>query len=329
MKSRFLYSYHTGKGCLLSSYEVNSLKDVPTVKFSKSFPETRLALTAAVCILAGLILSVAGHAELPARLQEKQKIFSEAYQLIQKKDFAPALGLLQANIAAHPDAPNIDYEYVWALVCLAELGRFEEMPAYYRFVRSRYQGMVHDPVTDLRRDWTARLTGIGAKLRAKKEDERAARTLEALAEIDRATSGSQDDAKMPFADRIPRTPTILEYPLVSIGTPEGDFTIVASREQFLAAPSWKSPEEPLPLSFREAMSRAEAYVHAKGFPKARAESATLTRRTGLPGCWYFSVKLTGEERKAMSPSLKSLVVLLDGTVVEARKGVHHTKYEGE
>jgi tetratricopeptide (TPR) repeat protein len=295
----------------------------------KLSPRTRRVLAPAVCMLAGLILSAATHAELPANLQEKQKKFSEAYQLIKKKDFAPALGILQANIAAYPDAPNIDYEYVWALVCLAELERYEEMPAYYQLVRSRYQGMVHDPITDLRRDWTARLTGIGAKLRAVENNERAAKALDALVEIDRLEPVSQTGSVRPFASRMPKIPKILEYPLVGMGSPEGNFTIVVSRDQFLSTPTWKSPAEPLPVSFREAISRAEEYAAEKGFAKARANSATLTRLDDLPGCWYFHVSLQGNARETLKFPLSSLVVLMDGAVVEARHGTHLVKYEGE
>jgi|GEM_PF-3541651 len=94
-------------------------------------------------------------------IEDRQKInkgrFDIAYSLIQKGKYEEALELLQANIKSDPDAGNADYWYGWAVVCLANLERYDEMLPYYQLMRTKYNGWLIEGAGGARRNWDARL----------------------------------------------------------------------------------------------------------------------------------------------------------------------------
>lgn len=80
--------------------------------------------------------------------------FREAYDLISggrgqagsplpdADAYERALRLLQKNIGETPDAVDVDYDYAWAMVCAANLGRYELALDYYRIIVTDFYGWV-------------------------------------------------------------------------------------------------------------------------------------------------------------------------------------------
>jgi hypothetical protein len=76
------------------------------------------------------------------RAEHDQERSMRAYRLIHGKppDYSTALQLLEANIAQHPDAYDIDYDYGWATLCAAHVRDYEKLIRYYTVVRTRSYG---------------------------------------------------------------------------------------------------------------------------------------------------------------------------------------------
>jgi len=88
--------------------------------------------------------AVAGSPDSPGQPQSRshqrhnQQRFSRAYDLIQNGEYEKALVLLKQNIQETPDAPDIDYDYGWGILCLGKLCQFEEFVKFYEIMRMRY-----------------------------------------------------------------------------------------------------------------------------------------------------------------------------------------------
>jgi WD40 repeat protein len=87
--------------------------------------------------------------------RHNQRRFDEALRLIRQKapDYPHALDLLEQNGEETPTAGDIDYDYVWAGMCCAHLGKWQDVCDYYTVVRKRFG-------RDWPRDWEQELAEI-------------------------------------------------------------------------------------------------------------------------------------------------------------------------
>jgi WD40 repeat protein len=71
-----------------------------------------------------------------------QERFLEALKLIhqQPPEYSRALDLLEQNLCETPGAEDIDYDYVWAAICSAHLGKFDDAFEHYAAVYRRFSG---------------------------------------------------------------------------------------------------------------------------------------------------------------------------------------------
>jgi len=118
--------------------------------------------------------------------------FNEAWQTINdpQPDYARALKLLETNIAEHPDRVDIDYEYGWAVLCCAKLGRYKDVLHYYEILRRDYSGPVatvsDQPNTAFQvRNWESQLAEARKLTEAANTDE-AKMAAARMAELDGA-----------------------------------------------------------------------------------------------------------------------------------------------
>jgi hypothetical protein len=122
-----------------------------------------LLLFGVLALFAGYPLCAADRPDNPSEPQSRrherhnQQRFSQAYNLIQNGEYGKALVLLKQNIEETPDAPDIDYDYGWGILCLGKLCQFEEFVRFYEIMRTRYYGTsrVHD--RGRIRDWDDKL----------------------------------------------------------------------------------------------------------------------------------------------------------------------------
>ncbi len=93
--------------------------------------------------------------DLPVDLTHRQNTerFRQGYNLTQKGQYEEALKLFQLNIEETPRAGNIDYSYGWGCLCLAKLGRLDEMLSYYRVLCTRFFGWLGKGAGGANRTW--------------------------------------------------------------------------------------------------------------------------------------------------------------------------------
>lgn len=256
----------------------------------------------------------------PPELQDKQRSFAPAFDLIKKKEYSAALEILERNIARYPTSPTIDYEYVWGLLCLAELKRFNEMIPYYSFIVShRFEGVVKDRVTEMERDWKNRILAARSALESNLEEPGAREALRELAKIESSPTG-------PFRIAYARNRQLAEYGLLNMRDGAHTYTTLAGRQQLLNTPTW-SPERKLPLSFRQAAEIAMKHLKRNGVQDAPIESILLQQHEETKS-WYYLVTF-GEISKGKPPALplRMVSILLDGTLLEPKSGDITPKYE--
>jgi len=75
----------------------------------------------------------------PPKIKHDERRFQEAFDLIHqaRPDYPRALELLEQNIQETPDASNIDFDCVSAMICSARLGQFQRAYEYYARLRER------------------------------------------------------------------------------------------------------------------------------------------------------------------------------------------------
>lgn len=86
-------------------------------------------------------------------LRHDRVVFDAAYNLTQKGKYAEAVLLFEDNIAKHPNAGNIDYDYGWAMYCHAKLGNLEKAVEYYKLISERFPGWQHYGSDGAHRRW--------------------------------------------------------------------------------------------------------------------------------------------------------------------------------
>ncbi|CAN5676656.1 hypothetical protein BH09VER1_BH09VER1_02440 [soil metagenome] len=266
-------------------------------------------------------------AELSPELQAKQKAFKTAWDLIQQKQYSPALDILTANLKAYPDAPTVDYEYVWSMYCLVFLGKYADLPTYYAKVSELYLGEVIDPVSGMKRNWGSKLLTIGCRLNESK-DPAARETLKALAKID------QDRIKASGVPAGPRETHPFDYiargsiqvpesdilTLASIEGGGGTYEITASKEQFLKSPAWSPEDGKPPLAARDVAKTATQFIQSNGFPAAHIESIELRQQPALEKRWYYLVTFEQKDEGSLLRSpYKYVAILLDGMLLPAKR----------
>jgi hypothetical protein len=114
----------------------------------------------------------------------------------------------------------------------------------------------------------------------------------------------------------PRFTTIALYTLSAGGR---DFTIIATRRQIEASPSWKQHEKEPPLSVREAVRIATDWFQIKGYPDARIDFIELDRIEGFENKWYYRLIFGGSREYAETP-YRCVILLMNGEILEAQPG---------
>jgi len=73
---------------------------------------------------------------------QKSERFRKAHALITEWRCSEALPLLEANIAAWPDAVDLDYEFAWAALCYARTGDLAKALSAYEMLTTSFFGFV-------------------------------------------------------------------------------------------------------------------------------------------------------------------------------------------
>lgn len=272
----------------------------------------------------------------PQPLQDKAAKFQPAYQLIQKKDYEKALPILQQNIREYPEAETIDYEYVWGFLCLAQLGRFQEMEEYYAVIRQRgYAGEVRDKVTDMNRDWALRIMDARDALEKRLDEPGARQTLRKLAALEVAHRVPDRKQISPFErcyDAHRRRKTFS----IASSNPDSPhpWYISLSTDDLAAARKWHPPDPPA-ISIGLATAIAHKEIAQRKARDVAFSSVTMRqfdsdpRHREFPDIWYYIVEFS-----SMRPALRfaestSIYILMDGTVLQPRPGQFQPAYEDE
>lgn len=124
---------------------------------------------------------------------------------------------------------------------------------------------------------------------------------------------------------------IIEWPLVTHGA-GGKITVVLTRTDLEASPSWSPTGGPPPVSMVEACQMGDTFIKSKGFPAATIDSISLVRfqdlDPALQGKWYYRVHFVDAPKSGLRNSpFKTMVILMDRKILEAREGEFPLKYE--
>jgi len=101
-------------------------------------------------------------------------------------DYESALARLEANIEETPNASDADYDYGWAMVCCAKLGKYEETYLYYEFLRKHCYGWLTKGAGGANRNWESRCRQV-RELFASQKDAAARAVATRMAELDEQT----------------------------------------------------------------------------------------------------------------------------------------------
>ena len=122
------------------------------------------------------------------------------------------------------------------------------------------------------------------------------------------------------------TATTHEHPIRSSYEDDGSqIGWYVSDDQFLKMPEWKfDPKSPAPLDLSTAHQRAHEWLK-KSFPKMssfklRSYSLSTSGNSRASNRWYYTFDFFGDLDGSMVMNSRfSVMVLMDGTVVEPRK----------
>lgn len=272
----------------------------------------------------------------PQPLRDKAATFQPAYQLIQQKDYEKALPILQQNIRDYPQAETIDYEYVWGFLCLAHLGRFQEMEEYYAIILQRgFTGEVRDKVTDMSRDWASRISAARDAIEKRLADPGARQALRKLAALEAAHPVPGRKHIGPFelcynSHRRQRT--------FCIGSSEPDslrpWYISLSTDELTTARKWHPPDPPS-ISIGLATALAHKEIEQRKIRDVAFSSVTMrpfdsdSRHREFPDVWYYIVEFSSIRPALRFAEATSIYVLMDGTVLQPRPGQFQPAYEDE
>ncbi len=272
----------------------------------------------------------------PQPLQDKAAKFQPAYQLIQQKEYEKALPILQQNIRDYPQAETIDFEYVWGFLCLAHLGRFQEMEEYYAIILERgYTGEVRDKVTDMSRDWASRISQAEDALEKRLDEPGARQTLRKLAALEIAHPVQGRKQIGPFErcyDAHRRRKTF------SIASSEPNsprpWYISLSTDDLAAARKWHPPDPPS-ISIGLATAIAHKEIEQRKVRDVAFSSVTMRqfdsdpRHREFPDIWYYIVEFSSMRPALRFADATSIYILMDGTVLQPRPGQFQPAYEDE